>query len=321
LSVDRFVLFFGVIAGFSIWISGLTNNWALVHRCSLIICDFRDYLEMPGRFNRGKGIPLPAETSEIRFNNVSFGYTPDERIIEKLNLTIKKGEKIAIVGKNGAGKTTLVKLLCGFYMPDEGEIFLDGKNIKEYNLDEYYTLFSAVFQDINFIPDSIRNNIIASDSENYDSERLNEVVELAGLKEKFDSLPDGLSSIMGKSIYDDAIELSGGQMQKLALARALYKNGKILVLDEPTAALDPIAESVMYEQYKEMAKERTSIFISHRLASTRFCDRIILLDNGKILECGTHDELLSAGGTYAEMFNIQSQYYKNNQEPAEEILA
>ncbi len=308
LSADSFVLYFGVIGGLSTWLMGFASEWSKLDKHSLSLCDLRDYLEMPDRFNRGVGAPLPQSTCEIEFRNVSFGYTPDELLFSNLSFTIGRGEKFAIVGHNGAGKTTLIKLLCGFYAPTAGEILVGGRNILEYNRTEYHSLFAAVFQDMNLLPISLRDNITSGAPA--DDARVREVVRLAGLAEKTDALPQGLDSRLGKSLYDDAIELSGGETQKLALARALYKGGHILVLDEPTAALDPIAESAMYEQYHEMSTGKTSIFISHRLASTRFCDRICLIENGSIVESGTHDTLMAQGGKYSAMFEIQSHYYK-----------
>lgn len=310
LSPDIFVLYLGLIKGFSDRVSWVIYSYGELNRHSLNINDLRAAFDIPDRFNKGEGISLPEDTCDIEFKNVSFGYTPDKKVIKNLSLKINKGEKVAIVGANGAGKTTLIKLLCGFYMPSEGDIFVGGNNIKEYNIYEYFTLFSAVFQDINLLPVTISSNITCTIDN--DIKGVNTVVELSGLKNKIDTLPDGIMSQMGKSIYDDAIELSGGETQKLALARALYKNGKILVLDEPTAALDPIAESKMYEQYNKMSGKKTSIFISHRLASAKFCDRIILIENGEIIESGTHDELVLLNGKYNQMYEIQSHYYKEN---------
>lgn len=311
LPVDRFILYFGIIGGFSVWITGFVKQWGTLDNFSLRICELRDYIDMPDKFNHGKGAALPKGVCDIEFRNVSFKYPESEKeALKNISLHISAGEKLAIVGMNGAGKTTLVKLLCGFYAPTEGAILVNGRNITDYNIYEYYSLFCTVFQDINFLPVSIAQNITFSSGGGKSTEKMDEVLRLSGLKGKIDSLPKGPDTLMGKSVFDDAIELSGGETQKLALARALYKGGKILVLDEPTAALDPIAESEMYMRYNEMAHDKTSIFISHRLASTRFCDRIILIDNGSIIESGSHDALMKKNGKYAEIFNIQSHYYK-----------
>jgi ABC-type multidrug transport system fused ATPase/permease subunit len=202
--------------------------------------------------------------------------------------------------------------MCGLYRPTEGKILIEGKSIMEYNRDEYYTLLSAVFQDIYLMPVSIAKNISLRFDDNIDMNKINKVLELAGLNDKIKSLENGADTLLLKSFAEEAIELSGGEKQKLALSRALYKDGKIIVLDEPTAALDPIAESEMYQKYDELTSGRTAVYISHRLSSTRFCDRIFFLEGGKILETGNHAELMQKAGKYAEMFDIQSHYYKEN---------
>ena len=310
--VSDFVLYFAIIGGFSGWFSGLINEINALNVTSLSFCDLRDYLDMPDKFNRQIGVALPKETCNIEFRNVSFRYSKSENYtIDNMNVTIKKGEKIAIVGLNGAGKTTFVKLLCGLYRPTEGQIYADGCDITSYNRDEYYKLFSVAFQDIYVMPISIAKNIALCDDEEIDHQGVISVLKLSGLYEKIHSLPKGMDTLLLKSIHEEATELSGGEMQKLALARALYKDGKIIILDEPTAALDPIAENEMYLKYDELTRSCTSIFISHRLSSTRFCDRILFLENGKIVETGTHKELILLNGKYAEMFEIQSHYYKD----------
>jgi ATP-binding cassette subfamily B protein len=316
LSVANFVLFFGAVAGFSGWLSGIINEVNGINVISLGFCDLRDYLEMPDKSNRGTGIPLPTEDEipcNIEFKDLAFRYSGSEsNVIENFNLRINKGEKLAIVGVNGAGKTTLIKLLCGLYHPSSGEILVNGNNISEYNRDEYYTLFSAVFQDIRLMPVSIAKNVALCSDDKINRERVLKCLELAGLKEKIDTFGNGIDTMLMKSMNETATDLSGGEMQKLVLARALYKNAPIIVLDEPTAALDPIAENELYLKYGDLTKGRTSIFISHRLSSTRFCDRIVFLDKGNIAELGSHAELMSINGKYTEMFEIQSHYYKEH---------
>ncbi|MBQ7919022.1 MAG: ABC transporter ATP-binding protein [Lachnospiraceae bacterium] len=246
--------------------------------------------------------------------DVSYRYPEAENdTIKHMNLTIKPGEKLAIVGLNGAGKTTLVKLLCGFLDPTEGRVLLNGEDIRKYNRRDYYDLFSAVFQDFSVLEASVAVNV-AQNVDNIDENRVRLCIEKAGLTEKVNSLPAGIDSKIGRQIYEDGVELSGGQTQILMLARALYKDGAVLVLDEPTAALDPIAENDIYHKYSEMTKGKTSLFISHRLASTRFCDRILFLENGEIAEEGTHESLLAWGGGYAKLFEVQSRYYKEGGE-------
>lgn len=207
-------------------------------------------------------------------------------------------------------KTTIVKLISGLYRPTEGEIKINGVNIFEYNRDEYFSLISTVFQDIYLFPESIAQNISFDDKESLKEDKLNRVIDLSGLRGKMASLPNGYHTPLVKSVMDEAIELSGGEKQKLALARALYKDAQFLILDEPTAALDPIAENEMYLKYSELSKGKISIFISHRLSSTRFCDRIFFIEDGSIIESGRHDTLIEQNGKYVEMFNAQSYYYK-----------
>ena len=233
--------------------------------------------------------------------------------VKDANLEINGGQIFGFLGPNGAGKTTLVKLLVGFYYPTDGTILLNGRELTEYNIEEYYSLFSAVFQDLYLLPVTIAEFVSSSDGE-IDRERVSDVLRQAGLKEKIASLPNEINSRLMKGVFDDSVEFSGGEKQKLMLARALYKNAPVIVLDEPTAALDPIAENELYLKYHELESRKTSVFISHRLASTRFCDRIVFLDHGEIVESGSHDELMKRGGKYAEMFEVQSHYYKEEKD-------
>ena len=317
MTVEGFVLMFAAVGGFSVWISGILTEYSDLTMHSLNYCRVREFLEYPKRFTGEEKI-LHEEgmkyTLELR--NVSFRYSgADSNALENINLIVEPGEKLAVVGLNGAGKTTLVKLMCGLYDPTEGEILLNGKDIRIYNRNQYYKLFTAVFQEFNILPITIAENISQNFLEETDHERVDKCIELAGLSEKVSSLPKGSKSFLIKEVHlGDAAEFSGGETQRLMLARALYKNAPLLILDEPTAALDPIAESNLYERYNELSHGRTSIYISHRLASTRFCDRIILVDNKSLAEIGTHDELLALGGKYAELFEIQSKYYKEGVE-------
>ena len=228
--------------------------------------------------------------------------------------SIKAGEKLAVVGLNGAGKTTLIKIICGLYNPTSGKIYINGHEKDEYNIYDYFSLFATVFQDYYFLPVSIANTISSHTDENTDRNKVIKCLDLAGLSKKVSELENSIDSMLNKQLNENGIELSGGEKQKLLLARAIYKNAPILILDEPTAALDPIAENELYQKYNALTQNKTSIYISHRLASTRFCDRIIYLENGKNIEIGSHTELMKNGGKYAKLFEIQSHYYNNKNE-------
>jgi ATP-binding cassette subfamily B protein len=313
LPASQFLLYFNAVNGFTNWMTGILTGLSTLHTQSLDLSTIREFLELSEPFLFEKGKPIQAEPGasyEIKLNNVSFRYPGVETdTIHQMDLTIHAGEKLAIVGLNGAGKTTLVKLICGFYDPTEGEVLLNGVNIKTYNRRDYYNMFTAVFQQFSVMDITLAENV-AQTVESVDLERVKTSVAKAGLTQKAESLPQGYDTHIGRQVFEDGIELSGGETQRLMLARALYKGAPMMVLDEPTAALDPIAENDMYLKYNEMTKGCTSVYISHRLASTRFCDRIIFLANGKIAEEGTHDALIDKNGEYAKLFAIQSKYYQ-----------
>lgn len=255
--------------------------------------------------------PIPTEAVSISLKDVCYRFEENgKNVVDHISLEVAAGERIAVVGMNGAGKTTLTKLISGLFTPVEGEIRIDGVSQERFDKREYYRIFSSIFQDIHFLPLSIGTNITLKQKEEWDVPRLQECVEKAGLAEKIASLEKGLDTPLIKNVNEDACELSGGQKQKLLLARALYKNAPVLILDEPTAALDPIAENELYLQYRDLTAGKTSFFISHRFASTRFCDRILLLEAGRICEMGTHEELMKLGGRYAQMYEVQSRYFR-----------
>ncbi len=321
LGVAEFLLFFNAAGGFSEWVVGILTECNVLHKQSLDISIVREclFFEEPFLFEEGEPVQTEAgKKYEIRLENVSFRYPgAKEDTLRKINLTLRPGEKLAVVGLNGAGKTTLVKLICGFLDPTEGRVLFDGKDIRSLNRADYYRVFSAVFQTFSLLAGSIAVNV-AQREEQIDMDRVRECVEKAGLRKKIESLPDGYETHLNRQVYEDAVMLSGGETQRLMLARALYKDGAYMILDEPTAALDPIAEADLYQRYNELTGEKSSVYISHRLASTRFCDRIILIDNGEISEEGTHEELLQLGGSYAELYEIQSKYYREGADGNEE---
>lgn len=315
LSVSEFLLYFTAVTTFTTWVMGILQEMSALHKESLDISRIREFLEYPEPFKFEDGESIPAtDTYELKLENVSFRYPGAEKdIIHDLNLTVHPGEKLAIVGLNGAGKTTLVKLLCGLLDPTEGKVLLNGKDIREFNRRNYYDLFSAVFQEFSVLDVTVAEEI-AQTTVDIDYDRIADCIEKAGLTAMIEKLPKGLQTHVGREVHLDGVLFSGGQTQRLMLARALYKNGPILLLDEPTAALDPIAENDIYMKYSEMTQGRTSLFISHRLASTRFCDRIIFVADGGIKEEGTHESLLALGGEYAKLFEVQSRYYQEGKE-------
>ena len=314
ITVAEFLLYFTAVDGFTRWVTGILSGMNTLHKQSLEISTVREFLEYPEEFKFEGGEPIPQSPDGqhvLELKDVSFRYPgAGDYTLKNINLTLHKGEKLAVVGLNGAGKTTLVKLMCGFLDPTEGAVLLDGRDIRTFDRIEYYKLFSAVFQQFTLLACTVAANVAQSE-DNIDMPRVKDCIQKAGLKDKIESLPEGYQTKLNREVYDDAVMLSGGETQRLMLARALYKNAPFIMLDEPTAALDPIAEADMYSKYNEMTKAHSSVYISHRLASTRFCDRIILISGGVIAEEGTHEQLLKAGGKYAELFEVQSKYYRD----------
>lgn len=317
IDAAQFVLYTGITVRFMSMVNSIIYNLRDFHEKALYVEEQRKLEalleeedesgkeELTFLAGEGKACRLPV----IEFRNVSFCYEgSDTPVLRGINLTLPPGENLALVGLNGAGKTTFIKLLCGFYDPTEGEILVDGVDRRHYTRKSWFQCFSGVFQETGFFPMSLRENI--APGEKTDEARLKECLRIAGMEEKLAALPAGADTLFGAGILNGAADFSGGEIQKLMLARALYKRAAVLVLDEPTAALDPIAESEMYEKYHELSAGKTTVFISHRLASTRFCDRILLLEEGRITEEGTHEELLKRNGKYAQMYRVQSKYYE-----------
>lgn len=317
ITVAGFVLYFNVVAGFSTWLGSLLGQINVLSRLNISMNRFRSYLEYSESYKReeGKAIKDTQNPGAIEMKNVSFRYSDDGAyIIKDFNLKINPGEHLAVVGLNGAGKTTMVKLIMGLNEPEKGSICYDGTDIREYDRDKYYEIFGAVLQDHSILPVTIAEIVAENDAGMADREKVSECLKAAGLKEKIGSLAGGIDSKYDKTFWDDGISLSGGEQQKLLLARALYRGSPVVVLDEPTAALDPVSENRLYETYDEMMKGKSTIFISHRLASTRFCSRIILIEDGSIVEEGTHDELIRKKGRYYELYETQAKYYRNGSE-------
>lgn len=309
------------LGGFTLYLSSYNTFagavWMVMRGIAELIAksrevdDFRSFMDFDGGDEDLGGIQVPVSKDyEFVFCDVSFRYPKAEQYaLEHLNLTLKAGERLAVVGLNGAGKSTFIKLLLRLYEPTEGEILLNGVNVKEYNKHSYYKLFAPAFQTVELFAFPLAENVSMQPPQETDCAKAKERLQDAGLSEKLAGLPDGVHTQMLKVIYDDGVDLSGGERQKLALARALYKDAPIVVLDEPTAALDALAESRLYENFDRLIGGKSAVYISHRLSSTRFCDRVAMFVDGKLAELGTHEMLMEQNGKYAEMFRIQAQYY------------
>lgn len=287
-----------------IGISDIKNNGPFLENCFT-------YLDMPNRMYKGS---LTTEKRadrnyDVEFKDVSFKYPgTDTWALRHVNLKFKVGKRLAVVGENGSGKTTFIKLLCRLYDPQEGEILLNGIDIKKYNYKDYMDIFSVVFQDFELISQPIADNIAGS--KNYDSERVMKALEDVGFTERLATMPNGIDTVMYSEYIKEGVNFSGGEEQKIAIARALYKNAPFLILDEPTAALDPIAEADIYSHLNTIVDDRTAVYISHRLSSCRFCDEILVFDKGRIVESGTHEGLLeNVKGKYYELWNAQARHY------------
>ena len=313
IDASMFLLAFSAQTKFGYDVQRLFNFLSVLFMEAKDIATVREFVDLEEKFKKDGGIELnPEEDITIKFENVGYKYPgSDEFVLKNVNFQVNPQEKVAVVGLNGSGKTTLIKLLIGFLDPTEGRVLVNGIDLRELNRRKYYEIFSAVFQDYSILPETIYMNVTQSKSTD-DVEGVEEVLKLAGLYDKVKEFPKGVFNTIEKYIYQDSPVLSGGETQKLLLARALYRNSKFLILDEPTAALDPLAERDLYNKYNELTKNHTSIFISHRMASTRFCDYILLIGNKGIEERGTHEELMGKGGTYKYLFDTQAKYYRED---------
>ncbi|MCR5689458.1 MAG: ABC transporter ATP-binding protein/permease [Clostridiales bacterium] len=284
--------------------TGLHNNVKYLDK-------FFEYLDLPTEMYYGT-IPTEKRSDgkyDIEFHDVSFRYPgSDVYALRHLSFKMKVGERVAVVGMNGSGKTTMIKLLCRLYDPTEGYITLNGIDVKKYDYGDLLALFSVVFQDFRLFSFSLGENV--SSNVEYDEERVAQCLKKSGMGETLARLPEGTKTAIYKDFDENGVEISGGEAQKIALARALYKDAPFVVLDEPTAALDPIAEADIYARFNEIVGDRTVVYISHRLSSCRFCDRIAVFHEGELVQTGTHDELLAdEGGKYRELWTAQAQYY------------
>ena len=290
-------------------VSGIFYSWIEINVKAEYLSYFYDFMEIQNKQYEGT---IPTEKRddnefEIEFRDVSFRYPNTENfVLRHVNQKIKIGTKTAVVGKNGAGKTTFIKLLCRLYEPTEGQILLNGVDIRYYDYKDYSRIFSVVFQDFNLFSFSIAQNVACD--KDFDEQKVTDCLERAGFGERLKTMPDGI----GTNIYqmeDNGVEISGGEAQKIAIARALYKDAPFVILDEPTSALDPVAEYEIYQHFDKMVQGKTSIYISHRMSSCRFCDKILVFDQGQIVEEGNHEELMAGNGLYSKLWNAQAQYY------------
>ncbi|WP_440961812.1 ABC transporter ATP-binding protein [Paenibacillus nitricinens] len=315
ITIGDFVMYTTAVAGFSGVLQGIMKDLAHLRTQNLYIEGLRNFLEIEqGEQDEGTSLPLPKGPYTIEFRKVSFTYPGSNHpVFNKISFIIPPHQRLAIVGHNGAGKTTLIKLLSRLYEPDSGEIMLNGINIKRFAKTDFWKLFSTVFQEIHVLAFSLAENVSLKEQSESDSLRIYDSLEKAGLSEKVASLKLGILTPMQKLLDDEGVEFSGGENQRMMLARALYKNGELIILDEPTAAVDPIAEFNLYTKFNGMIGERTALYISHRLSSTRFCDQILYMEQGEISEAGTHNELLERSGKYNQMYQIQAQYYKGSE--------
>lgn len=320
MSISDFVLYIGLVETFSVATSDLFSNLVWMNMNKMQMDDFRTFMdwkedEPDAEKKEGTITDIHLEGYEFTFENVSFRYPGHEKfVLKNLNLTIKAGMKLAIVGINGAGKTTLTKLLMRLYEPTKGRILLNGTDVKMYDRTAYQKIFAPVFQNVEVFSYPIWENVSMREREDTDMDIVNYALERSGLDKKIEKLEKGVETQLLKIFDVKGIDLSGGERQRLAMARALYQDRSVIVLDEPTAALDALAEDKMYQEFNKMVEGKTSIFISHRLSSTRFCDQIVLFEDGAVAELGTHDELMEKAGKYAHMYHVQAQYYTEGSE-------
>ena len=322
LTVGQFTMYFSAISNFSGSITGILNSWIQITNVNQGVYDYKKYMSLENEDAMDSSVlyALPSMPC-IEFKNVSFKYPNQSKFaLKNIHIKIPYGQKIAIVGENGAGKTTFIKLLMRLYEPTEGEILINNINIKNYSIRDYRNLFAAVFQDYTIFSFSIKENVaLQTSQEKGASDLVMDALERAGLASKISNLPKGVDTSIDTVFDDSGIQLSGGESQKLAIARAAYRNSPILVLDEPTAALDPRAEYAIYKSFHEMVGCKLAFFVSHRLSSSQLCDRILVFDKGEIIEDGNHASLLKANGLYAELYAMQAEYYAENTQGSTKI--
>ncbi len=313
LDLSSTAMYLSVIVGFTTVMRTFSENVSILLTDLKLSSTYFDMIYDQSYYSRKHHLKAfdPATPVEIEFRHVSFRYPNTEKyILKDFSFTIHQKEKLAIVGTNGAGKTTIVKLICGLFKPESGEILINGINVNEFDQQEYYKMFSAVFQDYEIYGCTILENVIGNDTDEKSRQIGKECLRRVGLEAKINQLEMGYETPLVKVIDPNGVDLSGGQKQKIAIARALYKNGNVVILDEPTSALDALAEAEIYHSFDDLVKDKTAIYISHRLSSTKFCDKIAYFDENGLQEYGSHDELMAMKKGYYHMFQVQGQYYQ-----------
>ena len=330
ISTGNFIKYVNTMIALGLAIGRLFEDWLQVDMVCSYLVYFAEFLDLDNKKYEGKehiearsadkadgASKAPVPAYEIEFRDVSFKYpSSDEMVLSHVNITMKSGEKMAFVGQNGAGKTTFIKLLCRLYDPTEGAIYLNGKDIREYDYKEYMAMFSVVFQDFQLMASTIAENIaIGTD---YKEDEITDALVRAGMEERLGRLEDGINTNL-YNLEKKGIEISGGEAQKIAIARALYKDAPFVIMDEPTSALDPIAEYDIYNRFNDLVQNKAAIYISHRMSSCRFCDTIYVFEKGRIIQHGSHDQLVAdTDGLYCQMWTAQAKYYQKEETPAAE---
>lgn len=310
ISVADFSMYLGAISTFSSTLVEIMRVFVYLRGFVPYYEAVDSFLNLPNKMRQGTIKDIPDIIDSIEFRNVSFKYENQETYaLKNVNIVIGKNEKLSVVGENGAGKTTFIKLLCRLYAPTEGEILLNGININDIDYDKYMEYLSVVFQDYKLFSFSLKENVVVSSDDSIPDEKVEECLKKSGFGDKLSTLTEGINTYIHKDFNDSGFDPSGGEGQKIAMARAFYKDAKLVILDEPTAALDPKAEYELYKRFDMLVENKTAIYISHRLSSARFCDKIAVFDKGEIIEYGSHDELIAKNKKYAQLYNMQAKYY------------
>lgn len=317
LTIADFTLYISAVHIFSRAVNDFTLEFADIKKQSAEVADFRSFIDSYTTTDE-KQEAADGQKPDIEYKDISFCYQGQTRnALENVNLTIPYGQRLAVVGLNGAGKTTFIKLLCGLYEPSQGQIRMNGKDLREYGKESLFSHFSAVFQNVEVYPFSVAENVSMRPMKETDLDKVRDCLKQCGLYEKVQGMKQKEYTQMLKVLDSEGVDFSGGEKQKLALARALYKEASVIILDEPTAALDPLAEERLYRDFDELIGDKTGIYISHRLSSTRFCDRIAMFQDGNLVEYGTHEELIALKGAYYALYETQAQYYREEEKKDE----